>query len=189
MVIFIYPTYRSFSCSFRASWFWAFSCLSLSSFSRAARRNCSKLSLEERTEEAGVDWDLWARLAQEPMFFNFTSWKKRHNHERVVSLQHGWSFQRLAPRHTWIFLGAMGVLGSCLILLSCWGGAARSERRGPGRGPSNVFRCLLSGLCKSWRRAGLKGDGGKTGEWEGFSSLTPTTLDLCSYRNTHVYIA
>lgn len=80
----------------------------------------------------------------------------------------------------------MGVLGSCLILLSCWGGTARSERRGPGREPSTVFRCLLSGLCKSWRRAGLKGDGGKTGEWEGFSSLTTPTFDLCSYRNTQI---
>lgn len=47
------PTYRSFSCSLLA----CFSCLSLSSFSLAARLNCSKLSLEERTEEAGVDWD------------------------------------------------------------------------------------------------------------------------------------
>lgn len=32
--------------------------------------------------------------------------------------------------------------------------------------------------------AGLKGEGGRTGEWEGFSSLTPTRLDLCSYRQT-----
>lgn len=119
------------------------------------------------------------------MFFSFTSWKSRQNHERGASQL---SPSLLAAVHTWVFLGAMGVLGSCLILLSCWGGAAKSERRGPGRGPSNVFRSLLSGLCKSGRRAGLKGDGGKTGEWEGFSSLTPTTLDLCSYTNTHVYI-
>lgn len=90
------PTYRSFSCSFRASWFWAFSCLSLSSFSRAARRNCSKLSLEERTKEAGVDWDLWARLAQEPMFFNFTSWMKIQNHKRVMLLTHGCGFHHLS---------------------------------------------------------------------------------------------
>lgn len=123
------------------------------------------------------------------MFFNFTSWKKRQKHQRVVSLPElELSSSLLAPVHTWVFLEAMGVLGSCLILLSCWGGAAKSERRGPGRGPSNVFRCLVSGLCKSWRRAGLKGDGGKTGEWEAFSSLTPTTLDLCSYRNPHIYI-
>lgn len=44
--------------------------------------------------------------------------------------------------------------------------------------------CLLSGLCESWRMAGLKGEGGRTGDWEGFSSLTATRLDLCSYRQT-----
>lgn len=52
------PTYRSFSCSLLACSACAFSCLSRSSFSLAALLNCSKLSLEERTEEAGVDWDL-----------------------------------------------------------------------------------------------------------------------------------
>lgn len=44
--------------------------------------------------------------------------------------------------------------------------------------------CLSSDLCDSWRMAGLKGDGGRTGDCEDFSSLTPTTLDLCSYRHT-----
>lgn len=33
--------------------------------------------------------------------------------------------------------------------------------------------------------AGLKGEGGRTGDWEGFSSLTLIRLDLCSYRQTH----
>lgn len=100
-------TYRSFSCSFRASWFWAFSCLSRSSFSRAARRNCSKLSLEERTEEAGVDWDRWARLAQEPMFFSFTSWKERQNRERAA-----WLPSSSPPPGAHPHLGLLGSDGS-----------------------------------------------------------------------------
>lgn len=33
--------------------------------------------------------------------------------------------------------------------------------------------------------AGLKDEGGRMGDWEDFSSLTPTRLDLCSYRQTH----
>lgn len=48
----------------------------------------------------------------------------------------------LTLTHTCVFLGAIGVLGSCLILLSCWeqGGAGESGRREPGREPSNDFR-------------------------------------------------
>lgn len=34
--------------------------------------------------------------------------------------------------------------------------------------------------------AGLKDEGGRTGDWEGFSSLTTTRLDLWSYRQTHI---
>lgn len=47
---------------------------SLSSFSRAARRNCSKLSLDDFTADSGVDVDFCARLAHDPMFFSLTSW-------------------------------------------------------------------------------------------------------------------
>lgn len=36
--------------------------------------------------------------------------------------------------------------------------------------------------------AGLKDEGGRTGDGEDFSSLTPTRLDLCSYRQTHYRI-
>lgn len=44
--------------------------------------------------------------------------------------------------HTCDFLGAMGVLGSCLIMLSCCeqGGAEDSGRRETGREPSNDFK-------------------------------------------------
>lgn len=78
-------SHRCFSCSLRSRSFsacsaWAFSAFSLSSFSRAARRNCSKLSLLDFTAEDGVDVDLCARLAHEPMFFSFTSWRgKKRN--------------------------------------------------------------------------------------------------------------
>lgn len=70
--------YRSLSCSRRRRSFsacsaWAFRAFSLSSFSRAARRNCSKLSLDDFTADKGVDVDFCARLAHEPMFFSFTS--------------------------------------------------------------------------------------------------------------------
>lgn len=52
--------------------------------------------------------------------------------------------------HTCVFFGAMGVLGSCLILLSCWeqGGAGESGRREPGREPSNGFRSNPDGDIK-----------------------------------------
>ena len=39
----------------------------------AARRNCSKQSLDDFCADDGVEVDFWARLAHEPMFFNFTS--------------------------------------------------------------------------------------------------------------------
>lgn len=72
-------SHRSLSCSLRSLSFsacsaWAFRAFSLSSFSRAARRNCSKLSLEDFTADKGVDVDFCAKLAHEPIFFSFTSW-------------------------------------------------------------------------------------------------------------------
>lgn len=109
---------RSLSCSLRSLSFsacsaWAFRAFSLSSFSRAARRNCSKLSLDDFTADKGVDVDFCARLAHEPMFFSFTS-----------------------------FLGATGALDSCLNLsLSCREGGSPmgSEERMTGRELSMDF--------------------------------------------------
>lgn len=111
---------RSLSCSLRSLSFsacsaWAFRAFSLSSFSRAARRNCSKLSLDDFTADKGVDVDFCARLAHEPIFFSFTSCT---------------------------FLGAMGALDSCLnFSLSCKeeGGPLDSEERMTGRKPSIDF--------------------------------------------------
>lgn len=111
---------RSLSCSLRSRSFsacsaWAFRAFSLSSFSRAARRNCSKLSLDDFTADKGVDVDFCARLAHDPMFFSFTSCT---------------------------FLGAVGVLGSCLnFSLSCkeGGGPLGSEERMTGLELSMVF--------------------------------------------------
>lgn len=111
---------RSLSCSLRSLSFsacsaWAFRAFSLSSFSRAARRNCSKLSLEDFTADKGVDVDFCAKLAHEPIFFSFTSCT---------------------------FLGAEGVLDSCLnFSLSCKevGGPLGSEERMTGREPSMDF--------------------------------------------------
>lgn len=50
-------------------------------------------------------------------------------------------FSHLRLLHTCAFLGAMGVLGSCLILLSCWeqGGAGESAKCEMGREPSIGF--------------------------------------------------
>lgn len=140
-------SYRSFSCSLRICSACAFSCLSLSSFSLAALLNCSKLSLEERTAEAGVDCDLWARLAQEPMFFSLESWRRK-----TFLKKKGLKKNRFLPELrslfflfylalTCVFLGPTGVLGSCFILISCWpqDGAGESERQQPGWGPSKDF--------------------------------------------------
>lgn len=59
---------RSRSFSFSASSACAFRAFSRSSFSRAARRNCSKLSLDDLAVEDGVVGCFCTRLAQEPMF-------------------------------------------------------------------------------------------------------------------------
>lgn len=111
---------RSLSCSLRSLSFsacsaWAFRAFSLSSFSRAARRNCSKLSLDDFTADKGVDVDFCARLAHEPMFFSFTSCT---------------------------FLEAVEVFDSCLnFSFSCreGGGPLGSEERMTGRELSMDF--------------------------------------------------
>ena len=66
---------RSRSFSFSACSACAFRAFSRSSFSRAARRNCSKLSLDDLAVEDGVVGCFCTRLAQEPMFLIFRSCK------------------------------------------------------------------------------------------------------------------
>lgn len=163
IVLCLSAPHRSFSCSLRICSACAFSCLSLSSFSLAALLNCSKLSLEERTAEAGVDCDLWARLAQEPMFFSLESCRTKtfqRKKEREKGLKKKNRFlterQSLFYYHlalTCVFLGPAGVLGSCFILISCWpqDGAGESERQQPGWGPSKDFTSKPANKQTNWR--------------------------------------